>query len=40
VTIQSCNVYLNRLMKIFDFTKKAIGIWEDITAFFYEANPD
>ncbi|GAC1435976.1 MAG: nickel-dependent hydrogenase large subunit [Terriglobales bacterium] len=38
VTIQSFNVYLNRLMKMFDFAKKAIGIWEDITDFFYEAN--
>jgi hydrogenase large subunit len=40
VTIQSLNVYLNRLMKMFDFAKKALGIWEDFTVFFYEANPD
>lgn len=40
VTIQSFNVYLNRLMKTFDFAKKAIGIWDDITAFFYRANPE
>lgn len=40
VTIQSFNVFLNRLMKQFDMAKKAIGIWEDITAFFYEANPE
>jgi hydrogenase large subunit len=40
VTIQSFNVYLNRLMKMFDFAKKAIGIWEDITAFFYDANAE
>lgn len=40
VSVQSFNVYLNRLMKTFDFAKKAIGVWEDITAFFYEANPE
>ncbi len=40
VTVQSFNVYLNRLMKTFDFAKKTIGIWDDITAFFYEANPE
>lgn len=40
VTIQSFNVYLTRLMKMFDFAKKGIGIWEDITSFFYEANPE
>jgi len=40
VTIQSFNVYLNRLMKMFDFAKKTIGIWDDITEFFYEANPE
>ena len=39
VTIQSFNVYVNRLMKMFDFAKKAIGIWDDITEFFYDANP-
>jgi len=39
VTLQSFNVYLNRLMKMFDIAKKAVGIWEDITEFFYEANP-
>lgn len=39
VTIQSLNVYLNRLMKMFDFAKKTIGIWDDITEFFYESNP-
>jgi len=40
ITIQSFNVYLNRLMKMFDFAKKTIGIWEDIANFFYEANPE
>jgi len=39
VTLQSFNVYLNRLMKMFDIAKKAVGIWEDITQFFYDANP-
>ena len=40
VTVQSFNVFRNRLMRMFDFAKKAIGIWEEITAFFYEANPE
>ncbi len=39
VTIQSFNVYLNRLMKMFDFAKKTIGIWDDIADFFYDADP-
>jgi len=39
VTLQSFNVYLNRLMKMFDIAKRAVGIWEDITEFFYDANP-
>jgi len=39
VTLQSFNVYLNRLMKMFDMAKKAIGIWEDITEFFYGQSP-
>ena len=39
VTVQSFNVYRNRLMKMFDFAKKGIGIWEDITNFFYDADP-
>ncbi|GAC1431665.1 MAG: nickel-dependent hydrogenase large subunit [Thermoanaerobaculia bacterium] len=40
VTISSFNIFLNRLMKMFDLAKKSIAIWEDITAFFYEANPE
>ena len=39
MTIQSFNVYLNRLMKMFDFAKKTIGIWDDIADFFYDADP-
>ena len=38
VTIQSFNVYLNRLMKTFDFAKRSIAIWNDIADFFYDAN--
>ncbi len=40
VTISSFNIFLNRLMKMFDVAKKSIAIWEDITDFFYEANPE
>ncbi|MCA1697350.1 MAG: nickel-dependent hydrogenase large subunit, partial [Actinobacteria bacterium] len=40
VTISSFNIFLNRLMKMFDVAKKSIAIWEDITAFFYDANPE
>lgn len=40
VTIQSFNVYRNRLMKMFDHAKRAIGIWEEVTNFFYGANPE
>jgi len=40
VTISSFNVFLSRLMKMFDVAKKSIAIWEDITAFFYEADPE
>lgn len=39
VTIASFNIFLNRLMKMFDVAKKSIAIWEDITTFFYEADP-
>ena len=39
VTISSFNIFLNRLMKMFDVAKKSIAIWEDITAFFYDADP-
>ncbi|MBA2319734.1 MAG: nickel-dependent hydrogenase large subunit [Deltaproteobacteria bacterium] len=40
VSVQSFNVFLNRLMRLLDFTKRATGIWEDITEFFYEADPE
>ncbi|MDQ6801409.1 MAG: nickel-dependent hydrogenase large subunit [Acidobacteriota bacterium] len=40
VTISSFNIFLNRLMKMFDVAKKSIAIWEDITTFFYDANPE
>lgn len=40
VTISSFNIFLNRLMKMFDVAKKSIAIWEDITTFFYDADPE
>ncbi|MDP8942948.1 MAG: nickel-dependent hydrogenase large subunit [Actinomycetota bacterium] len=28
-----------RIVKYFDYGRKTIGVWEDLTQFFYEANP-
>ena len=28
-----------RIIKYFDYGRKTVGIWEDLTEFFYEANP-
>lgn len=33
------NEVFQRLQKFFDYSKKAVAIWEDITAFFYETDP-
>lgn len=35
VTVTVMNEIYQRLRKFFDYSKKAVGIWEDITAFFY-----
>ena len=40
VTITSFNEYYTRLAKLFDYSKKMVSIWDDITEFYYEANPE
>lgn len=40
VTITSFNEYYSRLVKLFDYSKKMVAIWDDITEFYYEANPE
>ena len=39
VTLSVMNEMMVRLAQFFDYAKKLIGIWDDITEFFYEANP-
>lgn len=39
VTIQTFNEIYTRLAQFFDYAKKAVAIWDDITDFFYAANP-
>ena len=38
VTFTTMNEVFQRLRRFFDYAKKAVGIWEDITAFFYERD--
>ncbi len=39
VTLSVMNEMMVRLAQFFDYSKKLAGIWDDITDFFYEANP-
>lgn len=39
VTLQTFNEVYVRLQKFFDYSKKVVAIWDDLTEFFYEANP-
>lgn len=39
VTLQTMNEVYQRLQQFFDYSKKAVAIWEDLTQFFYEADP-
>ncbi len=39
VDASTMNEMYQRLRKFFDYSKKAVGIWDDITAFFYEQDP-
>lgn len=33
------NIYMLRVVKFFDFSRKAAAVWDDLTDFFFEANP-
>jgi hydrogenase large subunit len=39
ITLTVMNEMLTRLVQFFDYAKKLATIWDDLTAFFYEANP-
>ncbi|MDQ3211983.1 MAG: nickel-dependent hydrogenase large subunit [Acidobacteriota bacterium] len=39
ITLTVMNEMYVRLSQFFDYSKKIAGIWDDITEFFYEANP-
>ena len=39
ITLSVMNEMFVRLSQFFDYGKKIAGIWDDITEFFYEANP-
>jgi hydrogenase large subunit len=39
VSLQVFNEVYNRFKHWFDFSKKTVAIWDDITEFFYEYNP-
>jgi len=40
VTLSVMNEMYMRLQQFFDYSKKVVGIWDDIFDFFLEANPD
>jgi hydrogenase large subunit len=40
VTLSVMNEMMVRLAQFFDYSKKIAHIWDDITTFFYEANPE
>jgi hydrogenase large subunit len=33
------NIYMLRVVKFFDYARKAAAVWDDLVNFFYEANP-
>ena len=39
VSLQTFNEFYVRLQKFFDYAKKMVAIWDDLTGFFYAANP-
>jgi hydrogenase large subunit len=39
VSLQTFNEFYVRLQKFFDYAKKMVAIWDDLTEFFYAANP-
>jgi hydrogenase large subunit len=38
ITMQTLNEYHSKLGRIFDYAQRMIGVWDDITEFFYEAD--
>ncbi len=38
ITLQTLNEYQSRLSKTFDYARRMLAVWDDITAFFYEAD--
>ncbi len=38
ISLQTFNEFYLRLQKFFDYSKKVIAIWDDLTEFFYSAN--
>ncbi|MEO7132719.1 MAG: nickel-dependent hydrogenase large subunit [Vicinamibacterales bacterium] len=39
INLTVMNEMFVRLSQFFDYSKKIVGIWDDLTEFFYEANP-
>ncbi len=38
VTLQTLNEYHARLAQVFDYARRMVAVWDDITEFFYEAD--
>ncbi len=39
ITLQTFNEVYTRLQQFFDYSRKACGIWDDLTEFFYDYDP-
>lgn len=39
ITLQTFNEVYARLTQFFDYSKKTVAIWDDLTAFFYDVDP-
>lgn len=39
VNLSAMNEYFLRLQRFFDYSRKVVAIWDDITEFFYDFNP-
>ncbi len=40
ITLTVMNEMFLRMSQFFDYAKKVVGIWDDLTDFFYQANPE
>jgi len=40
LSFTSFNEYYTRLVRLFDYSKKCVAIWDDVFDFLYEANPE